>query len=547
MNKLKTIIATMLACVMLFTSCGSTADQADNNANTGDTQATTQKILKINNSGGEPGTMQPGLSNGTHELWLMDQMYKGLYTKTPEGTVDFAIAQSADVSADGLVWTFKLRDFKWSTGNDGTAKDFVEAFIFNLNPESAARYASSLWIIKNGEAFNGGTVSRDEVGVKAIDDKTLEITLETPVPYLPDLLTNTFFYPIDSLNAEAHPDWYMSVDNYSTNGPFYLTKWAPKEEIVMMKNVNYYDADKTKLDGVSFSMISDKTTEWQMYQQGQLDLIYSVLPDVVDKLSAENSSELTIASDLGTYYYHFNLDVKPFNNVKVRKALTMAIDREAITKSVTKGGQIPAYTLTPPGVPDETGQDFYLGIGKLFDENLDEAKKLLAEGLAEEGMTLEDWTFTLVYNTDDTHKKVAESIQSMWSTNLGVNCTLENTEFQTLLDRRSNGDYEVARAGWLGDYVDPMTFIEIFTTYGEFNDGNWFNDDYDALVEKAMYNQDPAERMSQLKEAEKLIISDMGIMPIYYYSKTIVQKPNVVDVFTPVNKFPYVEFADIVQ
>ncbi len=545
MKKTKSVIAMFLAFTMLFVSSCGTTTQGEQDVATNDASQQ-QKIVKINSSGGEPGTLEPGLSNGTHELWMLDQMFKGLYAKSPEGTIDFAIAESADVSEDGLTWTFKLRDFKWSTGNEGSANDFVEAFIFNLNPETAARYASSLWIIKNAEGYNSGQLTREEVGVKAIDDKTLEVTLETPVPYLPDLLTNTFFYPIDAKNALEHPDWYLTVDNYSTNGPFMLSKWTPKEEILLSKNENYYDVAKTKLDGLSFSVIEDKTTEWQMYEQGQLDFIYAVLPDVVDKLKAENNPELTLTSDLGTYYYHFNLDVKPFNNVKVRKALSMAINRNDITESVTKAGQIPAYTVTPPGVPDEKGEDFYLVVGKLYEENIDEAKKLLEEGLAEEGMTLADWQFKLIYNNEDVHKKVAQAIQSMWATNLGVNCTLENTEFQVLLERRSLGDYDVARAGWLGDYVDPMTFLEIFKSDAEFNDGNWKNTEYDKLVEASLYNQDPAGRMQQLKDAETILINDMGIMPIYYYSKSIVQKPYLTGVYTPVNKYPYLEYADIV-
>ncbi len=545
MKKSKSIIAMALAAVMMFsTACGTTGsttgDQADNGQ-------TTTKIAKINSSGGEPGTLEPGLSQGTHESWILDHMFKGLYTKTPGGTIEPAIAESAETSEDGLTWTFKLRDFKWSTGNEGTANDFVESFIFNLDPNSASKYASNLWIIENGQEFNEGKVSREEVGVKAIDDKTLEIKLKTPLTYLPDLLTNTFFYPIDSVNAATYPEWYMTPDNYSSNGPFVLTKWAPKEEIVISKNANYYDADKTKLDGISFSMIADKTTEWQMYEQGELDLVFTALPDVIEKLSAEKNPELVLAPELATYYYHLNVDVKPFNNVKVRKALAMAIDREAITTNVSKGGQIPAYGVTPPGIIEPDGTDYLNNIGPLFEENVEEAKKLLEEGLAEEGMTLADWSFVLLYNTDDVHKKVAETIQAMWQTNLGVNCTLENAEFQIALDRRASGDFDVARAGWIGDYVDPMTFLELFTSYSEFNDSNWKNEEYDKLIDEALHNTDPVSRMQQLKDAEKILIDEIGVMPIYYYGKSIVTKPHLVDVYTPINKYPNLEFADIVQ
>ncbi len=544
MKKNKSIIALAMAAMMLIgTACGTTSGSSSGSSSNG---SDTLKVAKTNSAGGEPGTLQPGLSQGTHESWILDHMYKGLYTKTPTGEIELAIAESAEVSEDGKTWTFKIRDFKWSTGNQGSANDFVEAIVYTLDPANAAKYAANLWILEGGEEFNT-TGNRDALKVKAIDDKTLEITLKTPLPYFPDLLTNTFFYPIDSANAEQYPDWFMSPDHYSSNGPFVLTKWVPKEEIVISKNANYYNADKTNLDELHFSMVEDKTTEWQMYEQGQLDLAYSLLPDVIEKLSAENNPELTLDTEFSTYYYVVNTDVKPFNNAKVRKALGMAIDRNTLVTNVTKGGQVPAYTLTPPGVIDENGKDYVENLGPLFDENMDEARKLLAEGLAEEGMDINSWSFKLLYNTNDTHKKVAEAIQSMWSTNLGVNCVLENAEFQTVLDRRTAGDFEVVRAGWVGDYVDPMTFSELFTSTSEFNDGNWVNADYDKFINDALYNQDLVARSQDLKDAETILMEEMGIIPIYYYAKQIATKPNLTGVYTPVNKYPNFEFADITK
>ncbi len=542
MNRYKKIMSLALASVLAFTTaCGTTGGSAVSSEDTEDV-----KIARLNNSGGEPGTLQPGLAEGTQETWILDHMYKGLYTKTPEGVAEFAIAESADVSEDGRVWTFELRDFTWSSGNKGTANDFVESFLFTLDPANAAKHSSNLWIIENGEAFTKGEASREDVGVRAIDDDTLEITLVSPVSYLPDLLTNTFFYPIDSKNAAEHSDWYMSPDYYSSNGPFTLKSWVPKEEVVIERNENYYNNDLTNLDEIVFSMVLDKTTEWQMYEQGQIDLVYSPLPDVSEKLENEGNPEIENMYDLGTYFTYFNTEVQPFNNVKVRKALSMAIDREAITENILKGGQLPAYTVTPIGVPDEKGNDYVASVGPTFEEDVEEAKKLLEEGLAEEGMTLEDWSFTFLYNTDETQKKVAEAIQFMWSTNLGVNCTLEGVELKTMLDRKTAGDFDVVRAGWIGDYVDPMTFLELFTSYSEYNNGHWVNEEYDALIKAALYNQDPAERMEQLREAERILMDEMAVMPVYYYAKSVVTKPYLVDVYTPVNKYPNLEFADIV-
>lgn len=559
MKRFKKAIALTSALMLLLSSCGTTTGsstetsttETETTAGTGtETEGevveteTGEKILYTNSPGGEPGSLAPGLSQGTHESWILDHMFKGLYTKTPEGVPALAAAESVETSEDGLVWTFTLRDFTWSSGNPGTANDFVESFVFTLDPANAAKYAANLWIIKNGQEFNEGTVGREELGVKAIDEKTLEITLNDPLSYFPDLLTNTFFYPIDSVNAAEYPEWYMSPDNYSANGPFVLTKWAPKEEIFISKNETYYDADKTNLDGVSFSMVEDLTTEWQMYEQGQIDVVYSLLPDVLEQAIAEGNTEVEISPDLSTYYYYLNTEVVPLNNVKVRKALAMGINRQVLVDNVTKGGQVPAYSLTPVNVPDETGADFVDSIGETFTEDLDAARTLLAEGLAEEGLTLETWNFSLLYNTNDTHKKIAEAIQSMWSTNLGVNCTLENAEFQTVLDRRTAGDFEVCRAGWIGDYVDPMTFLELFTSYSEFNDGNWVNEEYDSLIEAAMKNTDAAARMEELRTAERILIDEMGVLPIYFYTKSTAVKPEVTGIYTPINKYPNFEFAD---
>lgn len=550
MKKFKSIIATMLVgAMMLTTACGTTTNTTGSTST--DAPATTDggtelKIAKLNNNS-EPGTLHPSLSQGTHESWLLDHMFKGLYTKTPGGVPELAAAEEVNISEDGLTWTFKLRDAKWSTGNPVTANDFVAAFSYTLDPNNASKYAANMYVLENGEAINKGEKDVAELGAKAIDDKTLEIKLITPLPYFPDLLTNTFFYPIDKVNAEANPQWFMSPDNFSSNGPFVLTTWKPKELFILSKNQNYYNVDKTKLDEVHFSVIEDQTTEWQLYEQGQQDLIYAPLPDVIETLKTSGSTELSTEDDLSTYYYYLNTTVAPLNNVKVRRALAMAINRQDLIDNVTKGGQTPAYSLTPVGVKDETGKDFADSLGQLFTEDLDEARKLLNEGLAEEGFDINTWSFTLLYNTNDVHKKVAEAIQNMWAVNLGVNCQLENAEFQTVLDRRHSGDFDVCRAGWIGDYADPMTFDELFTSYSEYNDSDWANPKYDELIGQALLNTDVAGRMEQLREAERLLIDEMPLIPIYFYSKNIITKPYLVDVYTPINKYPNVEFADIVK
>lgn len=542
MKKFKSIIAFALAGMMLFTTaCSTTTDKS----NESKIDAAT-KVARLNGMT-DPKTLHPGLVSSMNESWLVEQMFKGLYKKTPDGDLELAVAETVTTSEDGLTWTFTIRDSHWSSGNKVVAEDFVEAMLYTLNPENAASFSYALYILENGEEYNKGEVSAKEVGVKAIDNKTFEMKLKTPIPYLPDLLTNTFFFPIDSVNAKEHPDWYMSPDNYSTNGVFVLDVWAPKERVAMVKNENYYDVSRTKLDGITFDIIEDRTTEWQMYQSGQLDLLYSPLTDMVEQLIAEGNPEITVSEELTSNYHIFNTQKKPFNNAKVRNALSMAINREEIVKNVTKAGQKPSYTLTAMGIDDPEGNDFAESLGHIYEEDIATARALLEEGLVEEGMTTDGFKFTLLYNTDDTNKKVAEVMQNMWSQNLGITVDLESNEFQTMAARSSEGDFDVVRGGWVGDYLDPMTFDEIFTSYSEYNYAKWINDDYDELIQKALYEPNEATRMNYLRDAETLLIKDMPIIPLYYSSKVIVQKPYLEGVYCSVNKYPNMEYADIIQ
>ncbi len=510
-----------------------------------------KQVIYVNNST-EPGALQPQLAQGTGDSFSLDHMFKGLYSKSVDGTPENALVEEATTSEDGLTWNFKIKEgTKWSNGDTVTANDFVYSWFYGMNPDNAAKYASQFYIIEGAEAYNTNedpALSEElkaAVQLKAVNDYELEIKLVNPMAYLPDYLSHYVFYPINAAVAEANPDWFLTADNYVSNGPFVLTSYKPKESIIISKNENYYGADHVQIDEINYAIIEDKTTEQQMYEQGELDLVYAALPDVVEKLTAEGNPELTIAPDLATYYYLFNHEKVPFNNAKVRKALSMTIDRNVIVKNVTKGGQTPAYSLTPVNVPDETGMDFVASVGELFTEDTELARTLLAEGLAEEGIDPATWTFELLYNTNDNHKKVAEAIQSMWITKLGVNCTLANAEFQTVLDRRTAGDYDVARAGWIGDYVDPMTFLELFASYSQMNDSSYESEEYDSYINAAFKEADPAARMEILRDAERLLMEDMATAPIYFYTKQILLKPYVKGVYTPINKYPNFEYAYI--
>lgn len=553
------ILAGFLAGSMLLAGCTTTGDntgtstpasQSGAETSTGETStpeaAPGQKIIRTNNSS-EPGSLHPALATGTHDSWPLNHMFEGLYAKDPEGgPAILAAAESVETSADGLVWTFKMDPAsKWSNGDPVTAHDFVSNFKFCLDPANAANYASQLYVLKNGQAVHERKMGIEELGAKALDDATLEITLESALPYLPDLLTHYTFYPIHTANSEANPQWYVTPENYVCNGAFVLTEWKNKESITITKNPNFRDAANVKLDAIYFTIIEDPATTWQMFEAGELDVVYPIPPAITEQLRNEGSPLLHTFADLSLEYYQFNVTKKPFNNAKVRKALSMAINRQTLVENIVKGGEEPAYSLTVPGISDGNG-DFQKNLGPLFSEDAAGAKALLEEGLAEEGMALEGFTFSLIYNTLDTHKKNAEAIQAMWMQNLGVQVTLENAEFQVVLDRRKSGDYDVARAGWVGDYSDPMTFVELLTSWNEFNYGRWFNDDYDALIKTAQTNMDNDVRMNAMKDAERLAFTDeMPVAPLYFKKQNWAVSENVTGTFKPVNRYLLLYYADI--
>jgi oligopeptide transport system substrate-binding protein len=281
-----------------------------------------------------------------------------------------------------------------------------------------------------------------------------------------------------------------------------------------------------------------------MYRSGQLDLSYPLPGDVVGQLKSQNAPDFKIDPEYSTYFYRFNTTKKPFNNVKVRKALAMAIDRKTITEKIAQGGQKPAYALVAEGSKDANGEDFRKVGGDYFKEDVAAAKKLLAEGLKEEGMNSMP-KFNIMYNNLDLHKRIAEAIQEMWRNNLGIEVGLENVEFKVKIDREHKLDYSVARAGWIADFIDPMTFIDMFTSVSTQNDTGWKNKAYDAEVNKAKQSSDQKVRMQAMHNAEKILMDEMPIMPIYFYTKPYTVKENVTGVFTPADEYPVLRYAEI--
>ncbi|HOR85548.1 MAG TPA: peptide ABC transporter substrate-binding protein [Bacillota bacterium] len=510
------------------------------------TPAGEPKILRSNNSS-EPGSLDPALAQGTHDSWVLDHTFEGLYKRLADGTFAPGMAKDYKLADDNVTYTFTLRDdIKWSNGDPVTAYDFEFAWKRVLDPELASDYAFQLYYLKGGEAYNTGTGKVEDIGVKAIDDKTLEVVLASPTAYFIELTGFYTYYPINKKVVESNPDWAKNAATHVSNGPFKLAEWEHDVRILMVKNDTYYDSNLVKLDGIELAMLTDENTAWQKYEGGEFDFLIPLPQAVVAQLKANGNPELVIGGELATYYYNLNTKLKPFDNVKIRKALALTIDRQTIVDKIAQGGQLPCEGVVPFGMLDENNKEYRNGVGKLVEYNVEEGKRLFAEGLKETGFKASDFSkFSILYNTLEAHRIIAQAIQEMWRTNLGIELPLENVDFQVKLDREKAGDYSVSRAGWIGDYIDPMTFIDLWVTDGAFNDADYSNPEYDKLVIESKNTADQTIRMNNMRKAEKMLMNDMPVIPIYFYTNPYAQKPYVTGVFKPLNRYPYLIYADM--
>ena len=550
------LISLLLVMTMIFVGCVPDSDETPNDTgndtetpapDTDDDSADTgEKILRTNNSS-EPASLDPALAQGTHESWVLNHTFEGLMKLDEDGMVAPGMAESYELADDDVTYTFKIRDdVKWSNGDPVTANDFEFAWKRALDPDLAAEYAFQIYYIKGAEAFNTGEGSLDDVMVTAIDDHTLEVVLEAPTGYFLELTAFYTYFPVSQAVVEADDTWANNADTHVSNGPFELTEWVHDASIKVRKNENYYDNASVNLDGIDFTIIEEASTTWQGYEGDEYDLLVDLPQSVVAEMVANEEPELQIGKMVGTYYYNLNPDVKPFNNVKVRKGMSMTLDREVIVKQITQGGQIAAEGVVPLGINDEDGTEYRDKVGQLVDFDPEEGKKLFEEGLEEEGMTVDEMKdLVILYNTDEGHKKIAQAVQEMWRKNLGVELQIENVEFNVKLDREKSGDFDISRAGWVGDYVDPMTFIDLWWSKSNFNDAKYNNPEYDELVLSTKATADQDVRFENMREAEKMLMEDMPVIPIYFYTQPYAQKSYVSGIYKPLVNYPKLTYADM--
>nr|WP_184307630.1 peptide ABC transporter substrate-binding protein [Anaerosolibacter carboniphilus] len=484
-------------------------------------------VLKYN-LGEDIKTLDPQLNSVINAGIVLVNTYEGLMRLDKNEKAIPGMAEKYEVSEDGTKYTFHLRDALWSDGQPVKAQDFEYAWKRALDPALASEYAFQLYYLKNGKQFNEGQANADAVGVKAVDDKTLEVTLEAPTPYFLELTAFFTLFPVRKDMVEKDPEnWARNPETAVSNGPFKMTEYKMGESIVIEKNDNYYGKDRVKLDRVDMAMIVEASTALTAYEAGDIDLIDDIPNQEIERLKA-NDPNFVALPYLANYYYIFRLDKKPVDDVRVRKALTLAIDRKAIVENILKAGQKPATGFVPPGLFDANGKDFRETNGDFGIDpnaaNIEEAKKLLAEAGFPDGKGFPE--IELLYNTSESHKAIAEAIQEMWKKNLGINVSLANQEWAVFQTTLTEGNFVLGKGNWFGDYGDPMTFLDLWTSYSGKNTTGWKSPEYDKFIEEAKTTTGQ-ERFGKMYDAEKLLMDNYIVMPIYYYTDTMLIKEYV--------------------
>lgn len=468
-------------------------------------------------NGAEPETLDFHKSTGLPEANIQRDLFEGLLTEGADGKSQPGVAEKWDVSSDGKTYTFHLRaEAKWSNNTPVTAEDFVFAWLRALSPATASEYAFILWPIEGAENFSKG-INQDpsSVGVKALNPQTLEVKLKAPAPYFLAMLMHHMAYPLPKTVVEKVGKDWTKPEFMVNNGAYHLAEWQPQSHIKLTKNPLYRQANEVQIDTVFFIPTEDKNTELKRFRAGELDITDDIPADQTNWIKENLASALHNSPFISTYYYAFNLTDGAFkDNPKLRRALALAIDRSILTDKITQAGEIPAWGWVP------TVQDYQQQ--SMPEKNLDNnarlelAKKLYAESGYSSDKPL---TIEILYNTSDNHKKLAIAIAAMWKQVLGVQTTLRNEEWKVYLNSRKQKQYQVIRMGWVGDYNDAYNFLSLFKSdVGEINVAGYHNNEYDQLIKEAENQADNTQRLTAMQKAEQILLTDMPIIPIYFYT-----------------------------
>lgn len=551
--KMKKVFTTLLAITLIgasITACTQNNNSGNNQGATTSNKPSEKETTTVSDTpkeatepkefrftiASDPPTLDPGIMTDAQSSIVGSGIYEGLMRLNNAGEPELGIASEWKVSDDGKTYTFNLRkDATWSNGDPVTAYDFEYSWKRSLDPELASDYAYFLFYLENGEEYNSDLASADDVGVTALDEYTLEARLHTATPYFVSLLSHYTYWPVHQATVESRDDWAAEASTLVTNGPYLLDQWSHGDKLVLTKNPNYFNADKINFDKVTISIVEEESTVYNLFETDKIDWIGaqagSVPQDRMEDVIAKDAVDIKAISSV--YYYLFNTTAKPFNNAKVRKAFSMSIDRQAIIDNVAKANQTPAYGLVPPSIAGTDGKlyrELYPDTA-FFKEDVAEAQKLLAEGLAEEGLSSFPET-TLLYNTSEGHKALAEAVVDMWRKNLGVEMKLSNQEWGTFLETRSAQQFSIARGGWGADFNHAINFTyDLIHSASGNNDGKYSNPKVDQLLNESLSAANEKERLAKIAEAEKITFADdMALLPLYYYTTATMIKPGFVGV-----------------
>ena len=512
-------LSILLATCVTLTGCGS----SETNVVAGNKSGT----LYWGN-GTEPQSLDPQIATGVPEHHVISAVMEGLVLKDRKTLEPRpGVAKTWDISNDGRVYTFYLREnAKWSNGDAHTAHDYVWSWWRALQTTLGNQYAYMLFPIKNAKRYyDGETSDFSDVGVKAIDNRTLQVTLTNPTPYFLQLLDHYSLFPVHQATiekfgrADERGTRWSYEGNLVGNGPYKLEEWKINRHITVTKNPYYWDEANVSINSIVFKPVDNAVTEERMFRAGALHVTSSIPADKIAIYQEKSAPELKITPYLGTYFYRLNINTPQLQDKRVRRALGMAIDRKQLVDNITKGGQIPAYTMTPPGTmgyfPESTLN---------FDPEA--AKRLLAEAGYPNGEGFPP--IEILYNTNEGHRKIAVALQEMWKNYLNIDIKLLNQEWKVYLATESAGDYQISRGGWIGDYVDPNNFLDMFLCNGGNNRTGWCNEEYDRLILEVAPSQSSHEqRLKIFQQAETMLLEDMPIIPVYTYTSIKLLHPSV--------------------
>jgi oligopeptide transport system substrate-binding protein len=527
------MLRTLLVLLACFTVLGCKDRKSETTA-----AATKLKVLHFGN-GDEPQDLDPHTVQGTPEHKIFLSLFEGLLSRNPDGQEPLpGVAERWETSADNLVYTFHLREnARWSNGDPVTASDFVGSYKRMLTPELGAQYAYMLYMMAGAEDYHRGRLKDfSQVGVKAINERTLQITLRQPATFFLPALLHYAWHPVHLRTIEKHGGLtrrgtaWTRPENFVSNGPFILKEWRPHQRIVVERSPTYWDKERVALDQIHYHPVNSSETEDRMFRTGQLH-VTATLP--LNKLAVyKREMPHAVRADpwCGTYFYRFNVSRKPFQDVRVRRALMLAIDRESLVRNITLAGEQPAYHLVPPNVHGYNSRH-------RLKEDVAEARRLLAEAGYPNGQGFP--RVELNFNTYEKHRTIAEAIQQMWRRNLGIDVSLDNQEWRVYMANQNASNFDIQRGGWLADYLDPHVFMDLWQTDGGNNHTRWSNPEYDKLLAQALDAASQEARYEIYQQMEKILIDEAPFIPLFFYVHTRLIDPRVNYRTTLLDDFPF--------